>query len=102
MVGFQEREEKTAQKKAQRAAKAEKSAPKRPVLKLCAKSSLSDDQIAVLRALMKTETALGDDLIEATGIPTRRVLSALTVLELDGVVAQDEGKRFRLLVECEE
>lgn len=102
MAGFQEREEKTAQKKTQRAAKAEKSAPKRPVLKLCAKSSLSDDQIAVLRALMKTETALGDDLIEATGIPTRRVLSALTVLELDGVVAQDEGKRFRLLVECEE
>ena len=30
--------------------------------------------------------------------PTRRILSALTVLELDRIVAQESGKRFSLLV----
>ena len=35
-----------------------------------------------------------DDLIELTQIPARRVLSALTMLELDGYVAQSGGKRF--------
>lgn len=39
-----------------------------------------------------------DDLIEETQIPTRRILSALTVLELDRIVAQESGKRFSLLV----
>ena len=40
-----------------------------------------------------------DDLIEETQIPTRRVLSALTVLELDRIVKQEAGKRFALAVE---
>lgn len=102
MPGFRERQEKAEQKKASRAAKAKKEAPKRPTLKLSAKSGLTDDQIALLRALMQEGIALGDDLIEATGIPTRRVLSALSVLEVDGVVEQDEGRRYRLLVECEQ
>ena len=35
-----------------------------------------------------------DDLIELTGIPTRRVLSALTMLELDKLVRQHSGKRY--------
>ena len=39
-----------------------------------------------------------DDLIEETQIPTRRVLSALTMLELDRIVIQSEGKRFTLAV----
>ena len=38
--------------------------------------------------------ALVDDLIELTGIPTRRVLSALTMLELDKLVRQHSGKRY--------
>ncbi len=37
-------------------------------------------------------------MIDATGILTRRVLSALTVLEIDGYVVQAPGKRFTLTV----
>ena len=54
---------------------------------------LTDDQITLLRA-MGEEPALVDDLIEATGIPTRRVLSALTMLEIDSLVTQHPGKRY--------
>ncbi len=56
--------------------------------------SLTDDQIALLRLLDAEEPILADDLIERSGIPTRRVLSALTVLELDNLVRQHSGKRY--------
>ena len=56
--------------------------------------SLTDDQIALLRALSDQEPIQVDDLIEQTGIPTRRVLSALTMLELDKLVRQHSGKRY--------
>ena len=39
-----------------------------------------------------------DDVIEKTQLPTRRVLSALTVLEIDGYVQQGSGKHFSLSV----
>ena len=55
---------------------------------------LTDDQIALLRALDAENPALVDDLIEQTGIPTRRVLSALTVLEIENLVHQHSGKRY--------
>lgn len=84
------------------APKAAKSAPAAKVLRLSAESGLTDDQIRVLRVLRQTDGRLSDELIEATGIPTRRVLSALTILEIDGVIAQDEGRRFHLLVACSE
>lgn len=56
--------------------------------------TLTDDQIALLRLLDGEEPALVDDLIERSGIPTRRVLSALTVLEIDHLVRQHSGKRY--------
>lgn len=56
--------------------------------------SLTDDQIALLRTLDDQEPALVDDLIEQTGIPTRRVLSALTLLEIENFVVQHSGKRY--------
>nr|WP_326184355.1 DNA-processing protein DprA [uncultured Oscillibacter sp.] len=56
--------------------------------------SLTDDQIALLQALGTEEPELVDDLIERTGIPTRRVLSALTVLEIENLVRQHSGKRY--------
>ena len=59
--------------------------------------SLTDDQIRIVRAL-QGRTVQVDDLIEETQIPTRRVLSALTMLELDRIVTQSEGKRFSLAV----
>ena len=66
------------------------------------KSSLTDDQLNLLRALDAEEPALVDDLIEQTGIPTRRVLSALTLLEIEQLVTQHSGKRYtRALTLCE-
>ena len=56
--------------------------------------NLTDDQILLLRALSDEEPALVDDLIDQTGIPTRRVLSALTVLEIENLVRQHSGKRY--------
>ena len=56
--------------------------------------SLSDDQIALLRYLSDEEPIHVDDLIEESGIPTRRVLSALTVLEIENLVVQHSGKRY--------
>ena len=56
--------------------------------------TLTDDQIALLRILSEEEPVLVDDLIEQSGIPTRRVLSALTVLEIDQMVQQHSGKRY--------
>lgn len=55
---------------------------------------LTDDQIALLRVLDDQEPALVDDLIEQTGIPTRRVLSAMTLLEIENLVVQHSGKRY--------
>ncbi|MBP3485999.1 MAG: DNA-processing protein DprA [Oscillospiraceae bacterium] len=57
-------------------------------------TGLTDDQIALLWLLPEEEPALIDDLIDRSGIPTRRVLSALTVLEVDHLVIQHSGKRY--------
>ena len=63
--------------------------------------SLTDDQICLLRTLTE-EPMLADDLIELTGIPTRRVLSALTVLEIEHLVTQHSGKRYARAVNLTE
>ena len=92
-LGYQAREE---QARARQAAAEE--APALPKLDLAKNDAgLTDDQIAILRAL-KGGALQVDDLIEKTTIPTRRVLSALTMLELDGYVAQGGGKHFSLNV----
>ena len=39
-----------------------------------------------------------DELVERAQIPARRVLSALTVLQIQGYVAEESGKRFRAAV----
>ena len=63
--------------------------------------SLTDDQICLLRTLTE-EPMLVDDLVEASGIPVRRVLSALTMLEIDGYVSQAPGKRYARTVTLSE
>lgn len=63
--------------------------------------SLTDDQICLLQALTE-EPMLVDDLIELTAIPTRRVLSALTVLEIEHLVTQHSGKRYARAVNLTE
>ncbi|MBQ1804565.1 MAG: hypothetical protein II010_01545, partial [Oscillospiraceae bacterium] len=73
--------------------------PRLPVLDLReGKTDLTDDQIRILKYL-KNGPQQVDDLIEAVELPTRRVLSALTVLEIDGHVIQSGGKHFSLNAE---
>ncbi len=60
--------------------------------------NLNDDQIAILRAVPQ-EPIYVDELIELTGIPTRRVLSAMTILEIENLVHQHSGKRYSLTVQ---
>ena len=67
-----------------------------------AELGLTDDQIVLLRLLDAEEPALVDDLIEQSGIPTRRVLSAPTVLEVDDLVRQHSGKRYTRIVSLKE
>lgn len=71
--------------------------PALPVLDLSGDHGLTDDQLRIVRALRERTVQL-DELIEETQIPTRRVLSALTILELDKIVTQESGKRFSLAV----
>lgn len=61
------------------------------------KDKLTDDQREVLLAL-DGGVVQADDLVERTQIPARRVLSALTVLQIQGYVAEESGKRFRAAV----
>ena len=68
-----------------------------PLLDLGKEQGLTDDQIHILRAL-DGKLMVVDEVMEVTCIPVRRVLSALTMLELDGYVEQESGKRFRLAV----
>ena len=45
---------------------------------------------------------LADELVELTQIPAKRVLSALTMLQIQAAVAENPGRRFSALVELEE
>jgi len=63
---------------------------------------LTDDQIRLLRLLPEEEPIQVDDLIELSGIPTRRVLSALTMLEIENYVTQHSGKHYTRAVTLSE
>ena len=65
------------------------------------KSRFTDDGLAVLFAMGENSYTI-DELVERTQIPTRRVLSTLTVLQIEGVVEERSGKRFGALVTLEE
>ena len=92
-MGYQARQETAA------ARMVEEEPVKLPILDVRAGStSLTDDQVRIVKMLKNGEMQV-DDLIEAVELPTRRVLSALTVLEIEGHVAQSGGKRFSLNAE---
>ena len=58
-----------------------------------ARELFTDDERDILLVLEKKD-CLVDEIIEATQIPARRVLSALTVLQVRGYVEERAGKRF--------
>lgn len=67
------------------------------------RSRFTDDQLTLLRAMAgRKKTSTADELVEETQIPARRVLSALTMLQVDGAAREHPGKRFSPLVELEE
>ena len=61
----------------------------------------TDDQIRILLTLSERPMIV-DDLAEETQIPVRRVLSALTFLELEQVVHKESGNRYTLNAVIEE
>lgn len=62
-----------------------------------ARAGLTDDQRDILLAL-DGKSIHPDDLVEQLQIPARRVLSALTLLQLQGYVKEENGKRFTACV----
>lgn len=75
----------------------EKPVDKPPERAYIDKSGLTDDQVDLILALGEKQL-LAEDLIEGTQIPARRVLSALTMLQVQGYVKEHPGKRFEALV----
>lgn len=61
------------------------------------KMKLTADQQAVLLALVE-KPCRSDDLVELTQLPARSVLSSLTILQVQGYVVEESGKRFRAAV----
>ena len=85
---------------AQPAVPAAPSAPALPVLDISHDpAGLTDDQIAVLSVLQTDVPTLTDDAALLTDLPVRRVLSALTVLEIDGYVSRQGTRSFLRTVE---
>ncbi len=56
-----------------------------------------EDRRAILLALEEGPMQ-AEEIMEATGLEVQRILSALTLLQLDGHVAEDAGKRFTAAV----
>ena len=56
--------------------------------------ALTDDEAAILRALQGEKACTADDLVEQAGIPARRVLSALTMLQVRQLAEQGSAGRF--------
>lgn len=63
--------------------------------------AFADDQLSVLRALQGAGQKSADQLVEETGLPARRVLSALTLLQVRQLV-REKDRRFDSLVELVE
>lgn len=70
-------------------------APTLPVIR-GEQAGLTDDQIRIMQILSEKEPLLTDEVAEQTGLPIRRVLSALTMLEIDGyAIRQGAGGYLR-------
>ena len=77
--------------------------PRLPVLDVShGPDGLTDDQLSLLRVLPTDQALLADDAALQTDIPIRRVLSALTMLEIDGYVRRQGAGSFLRTVELKE
>lgn len=64
------------------------------------KGQFSDDQIKLL-GLMQGDSYSIDALVEVSQLPAKRVLSAITMLEMDGMMTEESNGKFRALVMLE-
>ena len=55
----------------------------------------SETQLKILAAITGPNTHI-DDIIDASGLDSQTVLAELTMLQIDGMVTQEPGKRFSL------
>lgn len=78
----------------------EPAAPRERVPREEQKTRFTDDELAILAAI-QDKSLPADEVVERTQIPARYVLSALTMLQLQGAVEEQPGRRFRALVELE-
>lgn len=78
-------------------------APALPILNMAREgAALTDDQQRILRLLPTDRPLLADEAAVATDLPVRRVLSALTMLEIDGYVCRQGAGSFLRTVELKE
>ena len=64
------------------------------------KARFTDDELAILAAVAKSSLT-ADEIVEKTQISARYVLSALTMLQVEGALEEQPGRRFCALVELE-
>ena len=57
----------------------------------------SETQLKILAAITGPNTHI-DDIIDASGLDFQTVLAELTMLQIDGMVTQEPGKRFSLTI----
>lgn len=65
------------------------------------KARFTDDELQIIAALEEHPLS-ADEVVERTQISARYVLSALTMLQVQGAVEELPGRRFRALVELEQ
>ena len=65
------------------------------------KDRFTDDELQIIAALEEHPLS-ADEVVERTQISARYVLSALTMLQVQGAVEELPGRRFRALVELEQ
>ena len=58
-------------------------------------ASLTEEQLKIVTAIDKQSSHI-DDIIEATGLPAATVLAQLTILEIQGYVRREAGRRIAL------
>ncbi|MBQ2782131.1 MAG: DNA-processing protein DprA, partial [Oscillospiraceae bacterium] len=76
--------------------------PTLPALSKVALAALDQDQQQVLLALREEVSRISDDIAVELELPVHRVLSALTMLEIEGYAAATGGRGFVRMVHIEE
>ena len=74
--------------------------PRERVPKARQTERFTDDQLAILTAI-QTKSLSADEIVERTQISMKYVLTALTMLQVQGAAEERPGRRFYALVELE-